>query len=184
MRRLVGMQVLGATTIRAVESRDLEATRRWRNDPRIWGPALGRRFPIVESGERAWFEHLGSGAFPTQVVWTIADDADSAVGLVRLDDIHWIHRTAMFGIWIGPEHWGTGHAGRATRLVRDHAVSSLGLRQVRLEVLVGHDAARSVYLNNGFVDEGLLRGAVLLDGRHHDLHLMVYHAPPPLQASS
>ncbi len=176
------MQVLGATMIRAVESRDLEATRRWRNDPRIWGPALGRRFPITEPGEHAWFEQLGQGAFPTQVLWAITDDTDTAVGLVRLDSIHWIHRTAMFGIWIGPEHWGNGHAGRATRLVCDHAVNSFGLRQVRLEVLAGHDAARSVYLTNGFVDEGVLHEAVLVDGRYHDLHLMVLHAPPSTQA--
>ena len=182
MHRLVQMQVLGATTIRSVESRDLESTRRWRSDPRIWGPALGRRFPITEPGEHAWYAQLGSGAFPTQVVWTVADDTDAAVGLVRLDDIHWIHRTAMFGVWIGPEHWGAGHAGRATRLVLDHAVRSLGLRQVRLEVLAGHDAARSVYLSNGFVDEGLLRDAVLLDGRFHDLHLMVFNAPTSQQA--
>ena len=176
------MRVLGTTTIRAVEPRDLTATRRWRNDPRIWGPALGRRFPITEAGEDAWYSQLGTGAFPTQVVWAVADDTDSVVGLVRLDDIHWIHRTAMFGVWIGPEHWGAGHASRATRSVLDDAVASLGLRQVRLEVLAGHDAARAVYPSNGFVDEGLLRQAVFLDGHHHDLHLMVFNAPTSPQA--
>jgi RimJ/RimL family protein N-acetyltransferase len=176
------VQVLEATTIRAVELRDLEATRRWRNDPRIWGPALGRRFPITEPGERSWFEHLGSGAFPTQVVWAVADHTDDVIGLVRLDDIHWIHRTAMFGIWIGPEHWGSGHAGRATRMVCDHAVNALGLRQVRLQVLAGHEAARAVYRANGFVDEGVLRAAVLLDGRYHDVQLMILHASQPNQA--
>lgn len=178
------MQVLGTTMIRAVELRDLEATRRWRNDRRIWEPALGRRFPITEAGERAWFDQLGQGAFPTQVVWSIADDSGEVIGLVRLDDIHWIHRTALFGIWIGPEHWGSGHAGRATRLVCEHATNALGLRQVRLQVLADHDAARSVYLSNGFVDEGLLRAAVLVDGRHQDLRLMVFDAPAPDQAPS
>ncbi|MEZ5225000.1 MAG: GNAT family protein [Ilumatobacteraceae bacterium] len=174
------MQVLGSTRIRAVETGDLEATRRWRNDPKVWGPALGRRFPITEPGERGWFDHLGSGAFPTQVVWAVADENDSVLGLVRLDDIHWIHRTAMFGIWIGPEHWGNGHAGRATRLVCDHALDSLGLRQLRLQVVAGNDAARSVYLANGFVDEGVLRDAVLLDGRYHDLLQMVLPGPTSL----
>jgi RimJ/RimL family protein N-acetyltransferase len=121
----------GGTTIRAVEADDLAATRRWRNDPRISGPALGRRFPITEVGERNWFEQLGDGRFPTAVVWTIADDTGDPVGLVQLNDIHWIHRTAQFGIWVGPEHWGHGHAGRATRMACDHAFGVLGLRQLR-----------------------------------------------------
>jgi RimJ/RimL family protein N-acetyltransferase len=88
----------------------------------------------------------------------------------------------MFGIWIGPEHWGSGHAGRATRMVCDHAVNALGLRQVRLQVLAGHEAARAVYRANGFVDEGVLRAAVLLDGRYHDVQLMILHASQPNQA--
>ena len=176
------MQGPTETAIRAVELRDLEAIRRWRNDPRVSGPALGRRFPVTEPKERAWFDSLGEGSFPTVVVWAVADADDSAVGLVRLDDIQWIHRTAWFGIWIGPEHWGKGHAGRATRLVCDHAADTLALRQVRLQVLTGHDAARAVYLKNGFVDEGLLRDAAHVNGRYHDLHLMVFHAPVSPQA--
>lgn len=176
------MQVLESTTIRSVEARDLDATRRWRNDPRVWGPALGRRFPISEPGEHSWFEQLGRGPFPTQVIWAVADQADDVIGLARLDDIHWIHRTAMFGIWIGPEHWGNGHAGRATRMVCHHAVSALGLRQIRLDVLAGHDAARAVYRANGFVEEGVLRAAVLLDGRHHDVLRMVLDASQTTQA--
>ena len=170
------MYVMGNTTIRAVEPNDLGATRRWRNDPRVFGPALGRRFPITETGERTWFEELGQGQFPTQVVWTIADESDSAIGLVQLTDIHWIHRTAMFGIWVGPEHRGNGHASRATQLACRHGFDALGLRQIRLEVLEDHEAAHAVYAKNGFRDEGLLRGAVLLDGRPQDLRVMLLSA--------
>src|SRR6185436_11078775 len=68
------MYRLGGTMIRAVEVDDLPMTRVWRNDPRVSMPALGRRFPITESGERAWFEALAVGAFPTQLVWAVADD--------------------------------------------------------------------------------------------------------------
>lgn len=167
------MHRLDGTMIRAVEVADLELTRRWRNDPQVSNPALGRRFPITEVGERAWFEGLAQSAFPTRLVWAVADADSNIVGLVQLADLHWIHRTAEFGVWIGPEHWGRGHAGRATRLVCDVARRDLGLRQLRLSVLAGHDAALAVYEKNGFVREGVQRSAVLIDGAPADLVLMV-----------
>ncbi len=167
------MYVSGITMIRAVEPHDLDATRRWRNDPRVASPALGRRFPITEIGERAWFEGLGQGAFPTQVVWTVADESDEPIGLVQLTDIHWIHRTACFGIWIGPEHQGHGHASNATYLACRHGFTELGLRQIRLAVIAGHDAARAVYRKVGFVDEARLIDAVIVDGQPCDQHVML-----------
>ena len=164
---------LGGTLIRPVGADDLESTRRWRSDPLISGPALGRRFPTTDAGERAWFEHLNEGAFPTHVVWAVADSESSIVGLVRLTDINWIHRTSSFGVWIGPEHWGQGHASRATQLACDRGFLDLGLRQIRLSVVSGEQAALAVYKRNGFIDEGVQRGAVLLDGIPTDLILMV-----------
>lgn len=164
---------LDGTTLRAVEASDLESTRRWRNDGRVNGPALGRRFPVTEVGERAWFEGLSVGAFPTQVVWAVADDTGAIVGLVQLNTIHWINRTAEFGVWIGPEHWGRGHGARATTLACDHGFTSLGLRQIRLQVITSNAAAITVYERVGFTRECTMRDAVLLDGEPCDLLQMM-----------
>lgn len=171
------MQRLDGTIIRAVEVDDLPFTRRWRNDPKVHGPALGRRFPITEAGERAWFEALGTGAFPTDVTWAVADEQSDIVGLVRLSGIDWIHRTSSFGIWIGPEHWGRGHASRATRLVCRHGFEQLDLRQIRLSVLASHAAARKVYERCGFVVEATQRGAALIDGAPADIVVMLAEGP-------
>ena len=159
--------------IRAVEPADLDKTRRWRSDPGVSTQTLGRRFPITDVGERAWYESLGHGAFPTQLVWAVADDEADIVGLVQLADIHWIHRTAQFGIWIGPEHRGAGHASRATELVCDHARRDLGLRQIRLVVVEDNEPALTVYEQQGFAREGVQHGAVLIDGEPANLVLMV-----------
>jgi RimJ/RimL family protein N-acetyltransferase len=166
------MRRAGDTIIRAVEADDLAATRRWRNDPSIANPALGRRFPITTVGEQQWFENLGAGTFPTHVVWAVADTESAIVGLVQLYDIDWIHGTASFGIWIGPEHWNRGHASRATKMAVDHGLCDLGLRQIRLSVLSTSEAALHTYAKIGFVQEGVQRGAVLVDGQPADLVLM------------
>jgi RimJ/RimL family protein N-acetyltransferase len=166
------MRRLGDTILRAVEPDDLDATRRWRNDPDVAIPAMGRRFPITSAGEQAWFQQLSVGAFPTHVVFAVADPQSSIVGLVQLYDIEWIHRTASFGIWIGPEHWNRGHASRATQMAVEYGMHELGLRQVRLSVLATNEVAIRTYVTLGFVQEGVQRGAALIGGRPVDLILM------------
>lgn len=161
------------TGIRAVERRDLGSLRAWRSDPLVSRTALGRRFPVTEVGEEEWFLGLGQGEFPTRVAWSVVDATGGLVGLVRLADIDWIHRTCWFGVWIAPESWGAGHGRGATVLACGHAFRELGLRQVRLHVLASHPAARAIYGSVGFREEGTMRGAVLVDGSPEDLVQMV-----------
>ena len=42
-----------------------------------------RRFSLMDIGEQNWFESLGVGPFPTHVVWAVADEQSSIVGLVQ-----------------------------------------------------------------------------------------------------
>ena len=114
------------TTIRPVEIRDLAFTRNARSDGELRRSILGRPFPITEYNERLWFESLGVGAFPNHAVWIIADQLGCSVGLTQLTDIHWIHRTARFGIWISPEYRGRSHAARGLELVCDFGFSDCG----------------------------------------------------------
>ena len=67
--------------LRAVELGDLPFTRKCRNDPSIHLPALGRRFPITEAGEEAWFRSLGQGSPPAEVTYVVAAfDGGDALG--------------------------------------------------------------------------------------------------------
>lgn len=158
---------------------DLPQLRMWRSDFRVSRTALGRRFPITEFGEEMWYEQLDRGQFPTTATWSVVDAGDRLVGLARLVEIDWINRTAWFGIWISPEEWGRGHAPTATNLVCSHGLTEFGLRQIRLHVLAGHDAAIAVYRRTGFVDEGVLRGAVLIDNEPRDLLQMLIERIDP-----
>jgi diamine N-acetyltransferase len=167
------VRILDGTRIRAVESSDLSATRAWRNAPDVVGPALGRRFPITEIGEQAWFNALGQGEFPTKVVWAICPTLNATIiGLGQIFNIDWIHRTAEFGIWIGSEYQGQGHGPKATRLITDHALRDLGMRQIRLYVLPQNTRAINIYEGLGFVREALLSAAVIHEGIETDLIVM------------
>ena len=170
---VVDVRFFERTGIRAVEAADLTATRKWRSDPRVSGPALGRRFPINELGEQAWLASLGAGSFPTSVVWAICEDKNSSIiGISQIVAIDWIDRTAEFGIWIGPEFWGQGHGTQAAWLVTEHALRDLGLRQLRLHVLPDNVRAIHSYERIGFEHEAVLVSAVLQDGVPADLLIM------------
>lgn len=157
--------------LRALESSDIESTRRWRNDPAVGPLTLGRPFPITEGNERAWFETLGSGALPTNAVWAI-DAGAGIVGVAQINEIDWLHRTAWFGIFVGPEHQGNGFGRAGTTLACAHAFQRFNLRQVRLRVRVDNTAAVALYTDLGFELEGTLAGAVLDGATPVDVHVM------------
>jgi len=161
------------TRLRAVEETDLPLLRFWRSDTRVSRTALGRRFPITSVGEQEWFASLGVGDFPTTVVWSVISETEALIGLARLTDIDWINRTCWFGVWLNPESWGHGHGLRSTRLAVSYAFRELEMRQVRLHVLRDHEVARKMYRQIGFIEEGMMFRAILIETKEHDLIQMV-----------
>ncbi len=156
--------------LRAVELGDLTFTRRCRNDPAIHLPALGRRFPITEVGEEAWFRALGQGSPPSEVTYIVVDcDHEVPVGLTTLRDIDWINRTARFGLWIAPEAQGRGVGTAATAQTVDVAFGRLNLRKLALDVLASNDRAIAMYRGLGFIEEGRFADEVYSDGAYHDV---------------
>jgi diamine N-acetyltransferase len=56
---------------------------------------------------------------------------------------------------------GRGVRGAAIRAVLDHAFAALGAHRVWLDVMSHNARARSAYARAGFVEEGVLRDAIL-----------------------
>lgn len=162
------------TRLRPIDENDLAATHRWRQDMRVVETSLGRRFPNTMVTEIEWYRSLDASPFPNRIYWAVEDADATFVGLAQLNDVNWIHRTASFGIWIIPDHWGRGHGRTATAEVLRRAGEVFGLRQVRLEVLAAHATAVKLYLSLGFVEEGCKRAAALVNGSHEDVLLMRY----------
>jgi diamine N-acetyltransferase len=162
--------------LRAVEIADLPFTRRCRNDPSIHIPALGRRFPITEVGEDAWFRSLGQGAPPLEVTYIVAASDGAPLGLTTLRHIDWINRTAMFGVWISPEAQGRGVGRAATAQMIAMAFGRVNLHKVALEVLASNERAASMYAKLGFSEEGRFAEQVFVDGAYQDVIRMALTA--------
>ena len=165
--------------LRSVELRDLPFTRTCRNDPQVHIPALGRRFPITEVGEEAWFRSLGQGSPPAEVTYIVAScNDDVAVGLTTVRQIDWINRTGMFGVWIAPEAQSQGAGKSATQQMIAVAFGRLNLRKLSLAVLASNDRAAAMYRGLGFSEEGRFVGDVFVDGAYEDVIRMALTQSP------
>ena len=88
-----------------------------------------------------------------------------SIGLSALDRVHGI---ANLGYWVRSGRRGEGIGAAAVRLVANFALGDLGLH--RLELIIPVENLRSLggAEKAGAEREGILKGRVLLNGKHHD----------------
>jgi RimJ/RimL family protein N-acetyltransferase len=101
--------------------------------------------------------------------------SDRLIGSCAFSQLDGDNGSALFHITIG-EHdaWGQGYGSDATRLMVDHAFSSLGLHRVALAVFAFNERAIRAYQRVGFTIEGRSREAIWRDGAWWDeLHMSV-----------
>jgi RimJ/RimL family protein N-acetyltransferase len=78
---------------------------------------------------------------------------------------------AELGYWLGRRHWGRGLMTRIVALLSAQAMDVLQLQRLQATVLDFNVASARVLEKNGFVEEGVMRRAVLKRGLVHDLRL-------------
>ena len=95
------------------------------------------------------------------------------IGSCQLLNIHTIHRSAELQIRIGAINYQNQGAGSdAVRQLTEYGFSVLNLHRISLHVFATNQRAIRVYEKNGFVREGLLRKAALIDERWLDVVYM------------
>jgi diamine N-acetyltransferase len=101
----------------------------------------------------------------------LVESGDGPIGFAILAGLAGADRSIeLRRIVIGPKGRGLGR--RALSLVLDHAFGGFGAHRVWLDVKVHNGRARRAYAAVGFVDEGVLRDALLSDGGFESLAVM------------
>ncbi len=108
---------------------------------------------------------------PDEVGFVIIEPGDELVGSCGLNGFNELNRFANLGYWVRSDMTGRGHATRATRLLAEYALRTLGLARVEILMSVENRASRRVAERVGARFEGQLRSRLLLRGRHHDADL-------------
>ncbi|HRF83311.1 MAG: GNAT family N-acetyltransferase [Xanthomonadales bacterium] len=149
---------------------DLDALLKHANDP--WVPrGLSDRFPhpyTRADGQAFLAGHVVDFSDPVLAI-EIAGEACGGIALRRGSGER--AHGGELGYWLGRAHWGHGWMTRVVAAYLDRVVPGSGLLRVEANVLDTNPASARVLEKNGFVEEGLRRGAVCKPDGLHDLRL-------------
>ena len=94
-------------------------------------------------------------------------------GLYREGKIKLAHKSSIWGVYVAPETRGRGIGAEIVSHALSYAASVLRARQVNLGVNVKNTAAVALYKKLGFIEYGLERDYLLVNGVFHDEYQMV-----------
>jgi ribosomal-protein-alanine N-acetyltransferase len=93
-------------------------------------------------------------------------EAVGGIGLAIGADVHRLG--AEIGYWLGEAVWGRGIATAVVRTLTPWAFATFGLERIFAGVFSSNPASMRVLEKCGYVREGVLRRAVIKDGRMLD----------------
>ncbi|WP_167784714.1 GNAT family N-acetyltransferase [Ramlibacter rhizophilus] len=162
--------------LRPLRDEDSDTLFRWINDRET--VVFNAPFhPVTRADHERWFERVRRD--PSLRIFAIDEvPGGRLVGSAQLLDISPLHRSAQLQIRIGEaDARGRGIGTEAVRLLLAQAWGELGLHRVALTVRADNARAIRAYEKCGFVREGLLRDAALIEGRYVDLVCMGVLSP-------
>jgi RimJ/RimL family protein N-acetyltransferase len=126
---------------------------RWLNDPDV--------FKYLEiSGEytsEMLEDYIRKTIEEKTLFWAIIKKKEGIhIGNIKIDPINYRHKRGEYGILIGDKNeWGKGFAREASELVIQFCFEVLELRKITLGVVSHNLPALKLYVNLGFVTEGV-----------------------------
>lgn len=157
--------------LRPITDTDTDNIVRWRNTPSVRNNFIFRQTFTPEM-HRNWLKtKVATGEVVQYIILEKA--AGTPVGSVYYRDVDPAFNSAEYGIFIGEESArGKGFGTETARLFTDFGFAVLGLHRISLRVLAENTPARRSYAAAGFVEEGIFRDMVKLDGVYRDVVFM------------
>ena len=162
--------------IRALEPSDLELfyalrLRGLRESPEAFGSTFAEE-SVMPAEERRRHFHCTDENF---VIGAFGEDGRliGVAGFYRATHVKLRHKGFVWGMYVPPESRGGGVGRALLTAVIARAKSLPGLEQIGLDVVTVNEAARGLYLSQGFQVYALEREAMKQDGEYYDLEHMV-----------
>ena len=147
---------------------NLRAFQRWYADPAVVRLTRYQDGPMRPDEIERFFAARALGNESLAMAIHVRD-SDRLIGTCALSQLDADNGSALFHITIGEKDaWGHGFGTEATKLMIDHAFSSLGLHRIALTVFAFNERAIRAYRSVGFVIEGRAREAIWREGRWWD----------------
>lgn len=156
------------TTLRALEERDVERLRGWRNHPELMGLHFSD-LPVSDIEQKNWYQAYATSRTK---VFMVESKQDEAAGYVILKDLDHKNRQAEIGIHLDPAHQGKGYGKDAFLSLVRFCFEELNMHRVYLQVFAFNERAAGLYRKLGFVEEGRLRECFFTQGAYQDIIVM------------
>lgn len=155
--------------LRALEDRDIEILRGWRNHPELFRYHFST-LPLSQIGQRRWYENYSENS--NTLVFPIETGEETPVGYTLLKNLDWHSRNAEIGLYLDPAFQGKGYGTDAFRTLIRYCFHELNLHRVYLHVVDFNQRAIDMYEKLGFTVEGRLRQAYFTENAYHDIVVM------------
>ncbi len=154
--------------IREITENDTDLIIKWRNSEHVKKRFIYRK-NITRESHTNWLNEKVKKGICKQFIIYIAD-IEKPIGSVYLSNIDYENQNAEYGIFIGEsDELGKGYGSEAGKLILEYAFNQLKLHKVYLRVFADNLSAINSYRKIGFVQEGLLKEEVMINGRFKDL---------------
>lgn len=99
--------------------------------------------------------------------------SNNLIGYAGIANLNKKYKSGEYFIFIGNKSaWGKGYGTEVTKLIVEHGFKRLKLHRIQLTVSEPNIAGIKAYLKAGFKQEGIMRDAVMRDGKYHNKIIM------------
>ena len=166
-KKIVGDRIF--LSPKSVSDEEVEKFTEWMNDFQVtdYIGRSGEIKTIIE--EKKWLEDAAKNN-KNQNFDIIDLNNNKLIGTIGLEDLNWIDRSAILGIFIGDEEYrNKGYGTEAIKLLLEYGFRYLNLHSIRLDLLSVNERAHKCYLKCGFKDTGKSREGIFLNGKYYDM---------------
>ncbi|MDS1270352.1 GNAT family protein [Lipingzhangella sp. LS1_29] len=158
------LRLRDAGRLRTVRTRNAEWLRPWEPTHPDPPPQLNHVAPYLAMARSIRREARRGVAMP----WAITYEGEFA-GQLTVGALMWgSARSGQVGYWIDQRLAGRGCTPRAVALAVDHCFFTVGLHRIEANIRPENRASRRVAEKLGFIEEGVRRGFLHIDGAWRD----------------
>lgn len=163
--------------ITPIEEWQLPSLRRHRNEFDTW-INLSDVNLIHEDQQTKWYKNLVFDSTKKYfTLWAYLKEGDDivghrAIGLIRIDELDYINRSARVGCDIFSEFRGKGLGTMAMQLTVNYCFDYINMHRLWLLVAEYNHAAYAIYKKVGFITEGTQKDALYRSGKYNDYIMM------------
>lgn len=144
---------------------------RWRNQKFVQENFIYQKKFTPEIHNKWMQTMVESGQVIQFIIWECK--SNKKIGSVYLRDIDYINKKSELGIFIGEKDaLGKGYGKLACHLILSYTFEHLNLSKIFLRLLSTNNRAFKCYNDVGFVQEGLFKQDVFINGQPQDIIFM------------